>query len=88
MSDPVAIARGARAKVELVETEAAFEAVRAAMIKRLVSTATAASDERERLYHGVQVLDAVRAALVKVVNTGKLEEAAEELERIQRGEAT
>jgi hypothetical protein len=71
-----AMARGERAGRELAETEAAFAAVRAAMVKRLLESPLNAGDERERLYHAVQSLDAVRAALRQVVDAGKIEAAA------------
>ena len=75
---PDAMARGERAGRELSETEAAFAAVRAAMVKRLLESPLSAGEDRERLYHAVQSLDAVRAALRQVVDSGKIEAAARE----------
>lgn len=77
MSDDKSRAR--TAKAELTETDAAFEAVREAMIKRLVKSAQSAADERERLYQGIQVLDALRQHMVNRIAAGQVAERADEI---------
>jgi hypothetical protein len=71
-----AIARGQAAAREYAETEAAFSALKAAMIGRLFTTPMNAAEERERLYHAVQTLDAVRMAMREVIDSGRIEAAA------------
>ncbi len=73
-----AIARGQTCAREYAETEAAFDALKAAMIARLFTTPLSAADERERLYHAVQTLDAVRVAMRGVIDSGRIEAAARE----------
>ena len=81
-----ALSRGERAAHELAETETAFAAVRAAMVKRLFESPLSGGDERERLYHAVQSLDAVRAAMRQVIDSGKIEAAARDAaEQVARG---
>lgn len=70
---------GVQAKQELEHTEAAFAAVRAAMIDKLLGTPVAASQARESLYLGVQSLDAVRKALFDVVAGGQIAAAIEDV---------
>ncbi len=76
MTDVNAIHRAGQARTELRETHAAFDAVRAAMVAQLLGSPLTASVEREKLYLGVQALDAVRKALQHVVDGGAIEEAA------------
>jgi hypothetical protein len=71
-----AIARGHAAAREFSETQAAFDALKAAMIAKLFTTPLAATEERERLYHAVQTLDAVRMAMREVIDSGRIEAAA------------
>ena len=71
-----AIHRGERAAREFAEHDAAFAALREAMVKRLFESPLSAGDERERLYHAVQTLDAVRMAVRQVIDSGRLEAAA------------
>ncbi len=73
-----AIARGEAAAREYAETERAFASLREAMVKRLFDTPLAAAEERERLYHAVQTLDAVRMAVRQVIDSGRIEAAARE----------
>ena len=68
--------RASTAKLELRETEAAFDAVRGAMIDALIATSPTEDRTREALYLGVQSLDAVRKALRQVIDAGALDEAA------------
>ena len=74
-----AIARGHAAAREYAETEAAFAALKGAMIGRLFATPMNATEERERLYHAVQTLDAVRMAMREVIDSGRIEAAAREV---------
>ena len=81
-----ATARGERCARELAETETAFAAVRSAMVKRLFESPLNGSEERERLYHAVQSLDAVRAAMRQVIDSGRIEAAARDAaEQVARG---
>jgi len=73
------IARGQTAAREYSETQAAFDALKAAMIGRLFTTPMHATEERERLYHAVQTLDAVRMAMREVIDSGRIEAAAREV---------
>ena len=59
------------AKKEFPATDEAFARVRAALVVRLFETAQAQAPERERLYQTVQVLDAVREALLGVIGQGQ-----------------
>lgn len=72
--------RAGMAKIELRETEAAFVAVRDAMIGALVSTSPANTGQMQALVCGVQALDAVRDALRFVINAGTIEEAGEAIQ--------
>lgn len=57
------IAAAARARSELQQTETIFDDLRAEFLTALVGTDAGASDERERLYLAVKVLDRVRGIL-------------------------
>ena len=74
-------ARAERTERELNETDAAFAALRAAFVARLIDTKPGEADEREQLYLAVKVLDKVRALMRDVVqsaaDTLRIEEAAE-----------
>jgi hypothetical protein len=59
------------AKREFPASDEAFSRVRAALVTRLFETAQAQMPERERLYQTVQVLDAVRAALLGAMGQGQ-----------------
>ena len=63
--------RALAAKKEFPATDEAFARVRAALVSRLFETAQAQKDERERLYQTVQVLDAVRDALLAAMGQGQ-----------------
>ena len=69
--------RAAAAKKELTETEKAFAAIRLAMIDKLIATQVSQTLEREKLYLGVNALDAMREALMAVVDSGRIEDAAD-----------
>jgi hypothetical protein len=75
------IARASQAKLELRETEEAFRRVREAMVAQLFASPVTAALEREKLYLGVQALDAVREVLARVVDAGEIEAAAAEAVR-------
>lgn len=74
--DAQAVAQGHRAERELNETAQAFEKVRAAAIAALINTAPGQEAVRERLIVTCQIIDAVQAALLDVVNDGKVAEHA------------
>ncbi len=67
-----------RTASELVETENAFADVRTALVDRLLASPMQASDERERLYLAVQVLDSVRARMTAIVAGHSDSEAIED----------
>lgn len=77
MSDE--IARAERTRREFNETDAAFQAVRDAMVSRLLGSSVTETEIRERLYFGVQVLDAVRKAMMDAISTGEIELYAESI---------
>ena len=64
-----------KAQQELTQTDAAFAAVRQAMVDRLLNSAVADGAVREKLYLGVRSLDAVRKVLFDVIAGGQIEEA-------------
>lgn len=64
------IIRGGQAQVELGMTEEAFAGLRAAMLEKIATSAFSAQAERERLYMGIQSLDAVRKMLKMMVAAG------------------
>ena len=64
--------RALAAKRESPATDEAFARVRAALVSRLFETAQPQKDERERLYQTVQVLDAVREALLVAMGQGQV----------------
>ena len=70
----------AKAQQELTQTEAAFAAVRRAMVDRLLGSAVADGAAREKLYLGVQSLDAVRKVLFDVIAGAQIEEAVAGME--------
>lgn len=78
MSSEDAIRRGAHAKIELTETDAAFSKLRGAMVSRLFATPTNATEERERLYLAVNTLDAVKSTLEQLVQGAADEKTIEE----------
>lgn len=74
------IARGYRAATELRETEAAFAAVEAALVKTLAATPVGADNKILKLHMSIQNLAAVREALIKTIANGKHGEYAREAE--------
>lgn len=69
MSEEPIIA-GRQAEIELEQTEAAFKAIREAMISRLLKTGIADDDARRALVLSVQSLDLVREKLGEMVRLG------------------
>jgi hypothetical protein len=65
------ILRGLKAKAELEETEAAFEAVRGALMSALARTPVGADAKVLKLHMSLQNLAAVREALAKTVTAGE-----------------
>ena len=72
MSDAIRVARGHAAERELTETEAAFDAVRDAILREMVSTSPAHPDKVLKLHLAVQNLDAVKTALRGVIEDGQV----------------
>jgi hypothetical protein len=81
------LARAGRVRREFEETQAAFDAVRLAMVETLFATAVDRAAEREKLYLGVQVLDAVRKSMMDAISTGEIEEYAQRV-RNAKGSGT
>jgi hypothetical protein len=71
-----AMARADQAARELRETEGAFDAVRQAMIEELLGTGINDQASRERLFLAIRGLDVTRQTLRRVIDAGKVEEAA------------
>lgn len=71
------IARSRQAAQELREMAGAFDEVRAATVNKLLSSPIQDTAIREKLYLAVQVIDAVRAVMMDVAQTGDIELAAE-----------
>lgn len=67
--------RGVQARLELQETEAAFAKLRAAVLEEIVKTHPSATRQLDRLISSVQVLDAVKQALLHVAAGGDMAEA-------------
>lgn len=65
------VLRGLRAEVELAETAAAFDAVRAALLDALARTPVGADGKVLKLHMSLQNLAAVREALVKTIASGE-----------------
>jgi hypothetical protein len=65
------VLRGLKAEAELAETEAAFEAVRAALLAALAQTPVGADAKVLKLHMSLQNLAAVREALAKTIAGGR-----------------
>jgi hypothetical protein len=63
--------RALAARKEFPATDEAFSRVRTALVVRLFETTQGQAPERERLYHAVQALDAVRDALLAAMGQGQ-----------------
>lgn len=71
ISDSQEIALGHRAKAELDVTARAFAHLRGVMLEEIAASQPHQADRRERLYQGLQVLDAVKTALTRAVSAGE-----------------
>lgn len=80
MSHAESIARGHRAQTELQETEAAFEAVKAAILKAIAETPVGADAKVLKLHMSLGNLAAVREALTRVIAAGEHARYAREAE--------
>jgi Spy/CpxP family protein refolding chaperone len=76
MSDHHDVARGHRAARELELTEQAFDQLRQAVMEEWASSSSAHVDKREKLWATVNILDSVRQALMRMVDSGRIAEAA------------
>lgn len=74
------MARAARAEAELTETEAAFDAVRDAILKTLAETPVGSDAKVLKLHMSLQNLAAVREALLRTVAAGEHAKFAREAE--------
>lgn len=71
-NDHSTVARGERARAELVLTEAALKGLRQAALEEIVITPPDQATKRERLIVCAQVIDALRAALQDSVDAGEV----------------
>lgn len=74
------VARAVRAELELVETAAAFEAVREAILRELARCPVGQDAKILKLHMSLQNLAAVREALTKTVAAGAHAKATREAE--------
>jgi methylaspartate ammonia-lyase len=70
-------ARAARARAELRETEAAFEAMRANAVEAWLASRDGETGYREALYRAVKTIDTVRDHLLALVQDGEVAAFAE-----------
>ena len=71
--------RAAVAAKELRETDEAFRVLRQAMVEALTGLTPSDTANMQALVCAIQALDGVKKALQAVVDTGRLEDAAEEM---------
>lgn len=76
MNDDQAAARGHRAFSELEEVQYAFDAVRDAIVKTLAETPVGQEDKVLNLHKSLQNLAALKVALRKVIDAGKVADNA------------
>lgn len=76
MTENERVARGHAAKRELTQTEAAFAAVEAAIVRELGQTPVGADSKVLKLHQSLQNLAAVKQALFDVINDGQVAEYA------------
>ena len=76
MTDEQAVAKGHRAANEYAETNEAFDQVKAAILKTMVETSPAQPDKILKLHTAAQNLEAVRQALMGVIQSGQMAEHA------------
>jgi hypothetical protein len=65
------VLRGVHAAAELKETERAFDAVEAAIVKELLQTSPMSTEKILTLHRAAQVVEAVRKALIQTVANGQ-----------------
>ncbi len=76
MTDEQAVAKGHRAANEYAETNEAFDQVKAAILKTMVETSPGQPDKILKLHTAAQNLEAVRQALMGVIQSGQMAEHA------------
>ena len=74
--------RAARARAELIQTEAAFEKLRQGAIEKWLATAAIDTEAREECWRIVKTLDVVRGDLFAAMEDGRVVEAI-----VQRGKS-
>lgn len=77
MTEAEIIARGYRAASELTETEAAFEAVKAAILRELEQAPVGQEAKVLNLHKALQNLAAVRKALQQTIDNGRVADHAQ-----------
>ncbi len=82
MTDEQQAARGQRATLELRETESAFAAVEAALVKTLTETSPGQPEKILKLHAAIQNLAAVKQALMNVIQAGQVAENAIAMARL------
>ena len=68
--DHTTVARGERARQELALTGAALDGLRQAALEEIVITPPEQATKRERLIVCAQIIDALKASLLKTVQSG------------------
>lgn len=76
MNDAETVAKGHRASIELRETEDAFNQLRGKILEEIVKTSPSQPDKVLKLHLSVQNLEAVRKALLLMVQNGEYAEQA------------
>lgn len=76
MTDEQTAAKGHRAANEYAETHEAFDAVKAAILKALVETSPGQPEKILKLHTAAQNVEAVRKALMGVIQSGQMAEHA------------
>jgi hypothetical protein len=71
MTEDQAIHRGHRAGAELIETQWAFDQMKALLVEKLVATGVDAVATREKYYDALKAIEMVRKALVETVANGQ-----------------
>lgn len=76
MTDNERVAKGHRAFNELQEVGEAFDKVKSAIVQELVSTSPVQQDKILTLHRAAQIVEAVKTAMTRVVDDGRLAEHA------------
>lgn len=71
--------RAAKAKIELEETQTAFDGLRSAALEAIATSGLAATETREKLYLFVHAIENLRTALDRVVADGEYANHAQTL---------